>query len=148
MCIWERRLGSSPSPTSQAPAPLGKLPLLCMEPTLSLAPHLAAPLLCCATPIPTPNSQHSVHSTLQYMLMGTAPCVGATTASGSSSSKAVLHMRLFLFDPRQGGGWPSEWGVAVVQPFFLTPNIRALQLSLFCPAAANPCDKWNICNID
>ena len=46
----------------------------------------------------------------------------ATAASGSSSSsKAVLHMRLFLFDPRLGGGAPRpRWGVPLVQPLFHT----------------------------
>ena len=46
----------------------------------------------------------------------------ATAASGSSSSsKAVLHMRLFLFDPRLGGGAPRpRWGVPLVQLLFHT----------------------------
>ena len=59
--------------------------------------------------------------TIHYMLMG-APRVRATAASGSSSSsKAVLHMRLFLFDPRLGGGAPRpRWGVPLVQLLFHT----------------------------
>ena len=120
-------------------APPGK-PLLCMEPTLSPTPHLAP--LCCSTLCPP------THTTCWWE----PPCEPPPPLG---AAPLFCIWGSFCRSPT------PVWGAsAVVQPpdFFSqilralqlspVPLSKDLQLSPFCPAnPANPCDKWNICNI-